>query len=64
MEEILVNNKHNFFELLDVLHSDDTITLTDSKEYMQKAVETVSDYCRSSNLKIKCDENKRHDFLL
>ena len=47
-----------FLNLLVLLYADDTILLTESEEDMQKVLETVSDYCRSSNLKINCGKTK------
>ena len=44
--------------LLVLLYADDTIILTESEDDMQKTLDVVSDYCRSSNLKINCGKTK------
>ena len=47
-----------FLNLLVLLYADETILQTESEEDMQKVLETLSDYCRSSNLKINCGKTK------
>ena len=48
----------SFFNLLVLLYAEDTIILTESDEDMQKTLQTVSDCCKTSKLKINCDETK------
>ena len=57
-ENLIEQQTQKFFNLLVLLYAEDTIILTESNEDMQKTLQTVSDCCETSNLKINCDETK------
>ena len=63
VEEYLgAQQTQTFLNLLVLLYADNTIILSESEEDMRKTLQTVSDYCKTSNLIINCDKAKVMSF--